>query len=1260
MNVIYEFRKILVLIISLALVSCGNKKLEFNGDESLSLSGSVVEFFSASLQKSSSCTGENVYLYAIDDFGNKSDLIASTPLKADGSYLFTGLNAYGLNQNSFKKVNYLVYLNCSTDYYERFVTGESEQKLSKGNSILSYLRNSESSENLRSKDASSLAEIYDAIEDTDSLTAAFSTFTSSSSLRSRFRDMFGIEPSRLMNSAPQIRKIILPNSFGEEQSHSLSVLTSHWSLSYNIAISWRLNGNEISNSPSFTFTPNANAQGPYTLQVFVGNDDGEGKIDTSKPYAQRSFNINVYDLVPANAPSLQLLSDTYTNDTDISLQIVTGALLDARPLNCRSFEKMAIVESDAAGADLPPLLDSAYTIDCTNANNQAHSFTLSGAEGDRRISLWVKDSAGNISSISSNVTVRLDTTAPIINSVAFQQTSPVGTAFVNLLSNVADNFDTNLEIQATDGLTTPNPANWIPFQSNLPFTMGITQGTHTIYFYARDDAGNLASTNLSIQLDSGTPPQVAFLGPSAGSAITDPFTLSIHVHDNESAMPSNSVQLEYSIDNKQTWNLLSSSLTPHTNSSNMTTETLSYNWSSVPGSVSGKGVIFKITARDAAGNSVQKTSSIYNLSNLRVLAGGVSDANGISARFTMLNTKQIFQGSLANLVRNPQTNRIFLGDFNQGLRTIDGATGVIELAPLAGGNPVRTVDRDNFGVVYGCNQNGIFTWNENTEVWDLFLSNPCRTIQAWRNQPGRLYFENSNNLYYYDGSTVTHVAFNGSPASGTTDDCYSFHPNDAKSSCSGSRWQRFAVHQNGDVYFGDNCPKNGNVSGCNIRYIIYRRATGTLEFQDFPDQKQVFGITYYRYFNNSVSTVAVGIYDEDPLTGDLYYYSNGQIKQLIANPTFFTGAHNWGMPQDDSSTVAIIAGVLADSGDTGPAAEAHLNDPGHVLVGHANAPDADNLYVPKGVSCCWSWSGEMRVIDSVTEIIDSLTSFGVMYSRNPTSSLLFPSTAGGFISTFSRHHHFHDGGSQQIIGNDSICNISPTDGVAANLANWPRELNWYANYQRGLHHTDGYIYLSGYANTVFDPDGCSGTADIFIKRFSYNPATGAVGNVEHVAGVSGAPAGSPILATGQSSQSFHFAAITGQMKENLSATASGEIFVHADERIRIIKRVNPSDPSTWTIHDVTDTISGLRSFALTTNINSNATSGYIYYVTGDSNIYRYHLGSGVVGDLSDDTVDSLDLGGIDNLSITDIGIRSDGKLVFTDRKANGTIYEITP
>lgn len=86
----------------------------------------------------------------------------------------------------------------------------------------------------------------------------------------------------------------------------------------------------------------------------------------------------------------------------------------------------------------------------------------------------------------------------------------------------------------------------------------------------------------------------------------------------------------------------------------------------------------------------------------------------------------------------------------------------------------------------------------------------------------------------------------------------------------------------------------------------------------------------------------------------------------------------------------------------------------------------------------------------------------------------------------------------------------------------------------------------------------------------------------------------------------------------------------------------------------------MKNFALNSNINSDATSGIIYYVNGDSNIYRYHLGSGVVGDLSDDTIDSVDLGQINNFEINDIGIRSNGNLIFSDGQDNGTIFEYTP
>lgn len=77
------------------------------------------------------------------------------------------------------------------------------------------------------------------------------------------------------------------------------------------------------------------------------------------------------------------------------------------------------------------------------------------------------------------------------------------------------------------------------------------------------------------------------------------------------------------------------------------------------------------------------------------------------------------------------------------------------------------------------------------------------------------------------------------------------------------------------------------------------------------------------------------------------------------------------------------------------------------------------------------------------------------------------------------------------------------------------------------------------------------------------------------------------------------------------------------------------------------------------NVNGLGTTGYLYYVTGNSSIYRYHLGSGTVA-LSDETVTTIAPGGLAGLAITSIDILSNGRLVFSDNKANGAVYEYAP
>lgn len=365
-------------------------------------------------ENSGSCAFEKVQLFKINSEGIDDKLVAEASVDASGFYKFEGLRGLGLELTSGlqEHVNYSIKLRCGEQVLQRYVTGTVSQNVSQGTTLLKWLSQTEVANQVRSVGAKDWQELYASLEDIPSMTEAFSRIDSDESLKEKFRDLFNVDPELLKEAYPTIQSINVPLNFEEEQGQSLVVKATHWSKDYPIAYAWKIGNREIGKSSNLIFTPSANSQGQFSVQLFVGQDDGAGNINTNKPYLQRTFETTIKDSVPAQPPAVSLLSPALTKSSIVQIRMTTGSQTDGRPKECRSFSKLALIVDLEPSVAVPPILPTSYTLDCESATVQDFSVELLPVNGGQVLRLWAMDAAGGISTLPTELHVQLDTIPP--------------------------------------------------------------------------------------------------------------------------------------------------------------------------------------------------------------------------------------------------------------------------------------------------------------------------------------------------------------------------------------------------------------------------------------------------------------------------------------------------------------------------------------------------------------------------------------------------------------------------------------------------------------------------------------------------------------------------------------------------------------------------------------------------------------------------------------------------------------------------------
>lgn len=270
-----------------------------------------------------------------------------------------------------------------------------------------------------------------------------------------------------------------------------------WSFAATHTCSWATIN---SSTGQISGTPNNSDAGTCTLSYRT--QDNAGSYSNTL-----SYTLSVNDVTAPNAPLVTHHTPSsgspYINTTSISLSATS----------CSDTPYVLINE-----ASQPLAGDSAWQSCSTTLG--ALSYTLSSGDGTKNLKAWAKDSAGNISLTSTDLTIQLDTSSPTpsISSPALNSLAQTG---ITLSGNCENGLTVNISGDVDSASTTTCSSG--TFSKAVTFSTG--DGSKTISISQTDLAGNIGSDSRSFLKDD-TDPALTWTSPSDGSSFQQSLTVS--------------------------------------------------------------------------------------------------------------------------------------------------------------------------------------------------------------------------------------------------------------------------------------------------------------------------------------------------------------------------------------------------------------------------------------------------------------------------------------------------------------------------------------------------------------------------------------------------------------------------------------------------------------------------------------------------------------------------------------------------------------
>ena len=514
---ILQLSRSLLTIVAFALVnvSCSMDAMisEIVTVNTNNLTGRIANYAAnsnqASAQDATSCITPIVNLYRLDSSGQRiNPAAASVGVDDVGAYTIDLKNA-GFGTEALKASPMLIEVKgCSAGVFFRPVTGYSEQNVTMASSLLGYIVNTNFKEKLSMALQDNGAEVDNLmliLGSPDSMEKAYNVLLANTEASDKFTQIFGVAPSALMDASPEVLSYSLPASAQEKIAVQLEADAAHWSSSYPMIYEWKMDATTLGTSKSVSHVPSGNSQGNHTMTLIVGQNNGSGHVDVTKPNKTFTSPIQISNNVLPQPPNFSVTSPSIAAGQPVKTRTLVLAINTGSAFaNCDTFSSLLMTES----ASIPSASDT-FPIVCTQAGIQSLNYTLASAgEGNKTLYLWAKDASGLISASPVALTLGLDTVAPTVSittqPLAQSKSSSQVIAFTgNDGTGVIDHFECKIDSGSWDSCSSP-----ASFAS-------LTEGDHTVSVRAIDTAGNVSNPDSKTWHIDLTAPTLTLTGPAA-------------------------------------------------------------------------------------------------------------------------------------------------------------------------------------------------------------------------------------------------------------------------------------------------------------------------------------------------------------------------------------------------------------------------------------------------------------------------------------------------------------------------------------------------------------------------------------------------------------------------------------------------------------------------------------------------------------------------------------------------------------------------
>lgn len=457
-------------------------------------------------------------LYKIETDGSIDDSnpLASQQVGTDARYLFD-LQALKLSSDNIK-VDYIVKAEgCNGDVYKRPVTNfDNTQNIDAKTSVIADVVNANGlvSTKLNEVERKEVDLLIKSMANATTTANALNTLISTSQTSTKFTEIFGASPTVIQDSKPEVTIILPSGALNELATAAYRVNTFHVDPNYSFAYKWKVDGIVKSSSSSLNLIPSANNSGTHQIDVYVGQNDGSGNIDLTKPYFTKTTIVQVNNNIQPVAPSISINASTPSprNVNNVQIDIATGTGLN----NCSTFSHLAFTDS----ATPPGILQ--FTIDCSSAGTQTESVNFTSGDGAKTVYLWAIDNAGVISAPKS-VNLTMDSLPPTASVNASANLKGGATAVINLsaadlgtgLQTLAlyNSFDGGITYSLLSNLAT----NATSYNWSVP-TIDISNAK--LKLVATDATGSVTTAYTSLLTIDSTDPAVPSFSVSTGNPTT--------------------------------------------------------------------------------------------------------------------------------------------------------------------------------------------------------------------------------------------------------------------------------------------------------------------------------------------------------------------------------------------------------------------------------------------------------------------------------------------------------------------------------------------------------------------------------------------------------------------------------------------------------------------------------------------------------------------------------------------------------------------